>query len=111
MKSIIIALVAAGLATTGPAASADHANRGPAATGTTVNAAHERRRRPADVQLAVTDATGRSITPASLPPQERQRVASLQSSLQQWGNQQSQRVSVTIRCSYPPLRCEITINF
>jgi hypothetical protein len=111
MKKLILALASLGLGMTGPAAGAGQPDRGPAATSVSTNAAQARRRQPADVQLSVTDATGRTVAAASLPPQERQQVTSLQSSLQQWGNQQAQRVSVTIRCSYPPLRCEITISF
>ena len=110
MKRLLLALASLGLGATGPAA-AVQPEPGPATTSATANAAQARRRQPADVQLTVTDATGRTVAAASLPPQERQRVTSLQSSLQQWGNQQAQRVSVTIRCSYPPLRCEITISF
>lgn len=111
MKSNVIALAAASLTMTGPAASAYQPDGVPVAKGTTATAAQAQRHQRADVQMTVTDAAGRTITPSSIPPQERRRMTSLQSSLQQWGDQQSQRVTVTIHCSYPPLRCEITISF
>lgn len=101
MKNSLFALAAAGLALAGPAPGQ------PAAT----NAAAMQWHRPAEVRLTVTDQAGRVVAPASLPAQERRRVTSLQSSLQNWGNQQGQRVSVTINCTWPPLRCEITISF
>ena len=106
-----VALAALGLATVGPAASAGQPERGTVGTTATATATQGPRHQRADVQLSVTDPAGRSIAATSMPPSERERVATLQSSLQQWGNQQSQRVSVTIHCTYPPLRCDITITF
>lgn len=106
MKKLLIAITVSGLVLSGPAAIAGQPGRGSAP-----NAVQAQRRPAANVQLTVTDASGRTIAASELPPQERQRVASLRSTLQQWGNQQAQSVGVIIRCSYPPLRCEIIISF
>jgi hypothetical protein len=111
MKKVIIALATLGLAIPGGAASADQSGRDAVSTGTLENVAQGQRGQRADVQTAVTDAAGRTVGMEALQPIDRQRLTSLQRSLQDWGNQQPQRVKVTIRCTYPPLRCEITISF
>ena len=93
MRKLAFVLAAAALLTTGPAG------------------AFQPQRRPvAAVELIVTDSQGRAVDVATLPPRERQRVGSLRNAMQQWGNQQGERLSITIRCTYPPLRCEITIS-
>lgn len=95
MKHLMLGAAAVIMVAGGPAASANQAER----------------RQNAVVEVSVTGADGRTLQMGDLSQADRQRVVSLRNSLQQWGNQQSQRVSITIRCSYPPLRCEITVRF
>lgn len=94
MRDLILLGAAACLAMSGPAATAQQPER-----------------QKASVELSIVDAGGKRVEVSALRPADQQRVRSLRRSLEQWGNQQSQRVKITIACSYPPLRCTITIEF
>ena len=72
---------------------------------TTATAQQQARAR---VVVNVTDARGRAMSMAALPREEQARISSLTSSLQSSGGQQSR---VTINCSWPPLRCTITMSW
>jgi TolA-binding protein len=78
------------------------------ATGAAVGAP---RAKTAEVALSIVDAEGRSLELGALPQAERQRVVSLRNNLQQWGNQQGERLVITIRCTRPPFRCEIEVKW
>lgn len=93
MKKLMTALAGGLLAVAGAAPGAGQPAGSPASS------AHVQHHPRAEVRLTVTDQAGRTVASAAMPAAERQRVTSLQSSLQQWGNQQGQRVSVTIRCT------------
>lgn len=82
-----------------------------ALNGASAVAALDQRGQKASVELSVVGADGRVVQLGALSQGDRERVASLRNSLQQWGNQQSQRLSITINCSYPPLRCSVDIRF
>ncbi|HEY0026332.1 MAG TPA: hypothetical protein VGC35_00515 [Allosphingosinicella sp.] len=77
----------------------------------TASVAQDKRRPNASVELTVTDAAGKRIELGSLPQADRQRVISLRNNIQQWGNQQSRPIRVTLSCKYPPLSCTLTVNF
>ncbi len=80
-------------------------------SGTTAGVAQERKALASNVELSVMDDAGKRVELSALSPADRQRVVSLKNSLQQWGNEQSQRVSVTISCKFKPLSCTIIVAF
>lgn len=83
-----------------------------ALSGLAASAAESKDRQNAKVELSLTNEEGRNIELNELPQIERQRVTTLRNSLQQWGNQQSQRVTIIIDCkSLRPLDCTVTIRF
>ncbi|GGA53278.1 hypothetical protein [Sphingomonas psychrolutea] len=82
-----------------------------ALTGAAPGVAQTQKRQNASVELRVTDAAGKGVELRALPQEEQQRINSLRTSLQEWGNQQPQRVRITIECRFKPFGCTITVAF
>lgn len=95
MKKFVLGAAAALLAVSGLAASPAQAER----------------RQNAMVSVSVVDSAGKSIELIALPEVDRQRVISLRNGIERWGNQQPQKVKVSIHCTHPPLRCTLTVEW
>ena len=65
--------------------------------------------------VTITDAGGRTITLESLPPDARAQVERVRAAGQSLrptaGGVEAQRFNIGINCSWPPLKCTITISF
>jgi len=66
-------------------------------------------RQKATVAVSIVDDAGKSLEMSALPQIDQQRMTSLRNNMERWGNQQSQRVTISIRCTYSPLRCTLTV--
>ena len=82
-----------------------------AVSGLAASAAQAERRQNATVAVSIVDGAGKSIELTALPQADQQRVISLRNSIERWGNQQSQRVKISFNCTYPPLRCTLTVEW
>ena len=62
------------------------------------------------IPVKVTDASGKAIQVESLPPDSRAQVERVRSAAQSLAGQPA-KFKVTVNCSYPPLKCTITVEF
>lgn len=67
--------------------------------------------RQSDVQVTVVDARGRSVPLQRLNRTDRARLERLQGAMTEVVRQEAARIRITIRCSWPPLTCTITVRF
>lgn len=75
------------------------------------------KRAQTDVTVTVTDMQGRLVRPEKLPAATQARLERVKKAAKSildtepGGGGGDQALKVTIRCSWPPLKCDITISF
>jgi hypothetical protein len=67
------------------------------------------------IPVKVTDANGKAVQVESLPPDSRAQVERVRSAAESLMGQpataEKSKVKVTVNCSWPPLKCTITVEF